>query len=150
MRIVVGVLLVLAIAAGISGISAYSYNLGLAQGVAQGSAQSSAPSGQAPAPAPGVPYPMHPYGYGWYGPYGYGFHGPFGFGFFGFLWPLLWIVLIIFIVRALFRGPRGYWGRGPWGYGPGGHGPCGGGGGPQWLEEWHRRQHEAKGQAGTV
>jgi hypothetical protein len=136
MRIVVGVLLVLAIAAGISGISAYSYHLGLAQGVAQGSAQ----SGQPPAPAPGAPYPMHPYGYGWYGPYGYGFHGPFGFGFFGFLWPLLWIVLIVFIVRALFRGPRGYWGHGPWGSG----------GGPQWLEEWHRRQHEAKGQAGTV
>lgn len=131
MRIVAGVLLVLAIAAGISGISAYSYHLGLAQGAAQ--------SGQAPAPAPGAPpYPMHPYGYGWYGPYGYGFHGPFGFGFFGFLWPLLWIVLIVFLLRALARGPR-HWGRGPWG-----------GGGPQWLEEWHRRQHEAKGQAGTV
>lgn len=140
MRIVVGVLLVVAIAAGLSGLSAYSYHLGLAQGAAQ--------SGQAPAPAPapGAPYPMHPYGYGWYGPYGYGFHGPFGFGFFGFLWPLLWIVLIIFLLRALYRGPRGYWGRGPWAGGPG---PWGGGG-PQWLEEWHRRQHEAKSQPGTV
>jgi hypothetical protein len=140
MRIVVGVLLVLALAAGISGISTYSYHLGLAQGVAQGAAQ----SGQAPAPAPGAPYPMHPYGYGWYGPYGYGFHGPFGFGFFGFFWPLLWIVLLVFLFRGLYRG-RGYW-RG----GPHGSGPCGGGGGPRWLEEWHRREHEAKSQPGTV
>ena len=142
MRIVVGVLLVLAIAAGISGISAYSYRMGLAQGAAQ--------SGQAPAPAPGAPgapYPMHPYGYGWYGPYGYGFHGPFGFGFFGFLWPLLWIFLIVLLFRGLFWGGRGHWGGGPWRYGPWAHGP---GGGPQWLEEWHRRQHEPKGQAGTV
>lgn len=148
MRIVVGVLLVLAIAAAISGISAYSYHLGLAQGVAQSAAQ----GGQPPAPAPGAPYPMQPYGYGWYGPYGYGFHGPFGFGFLGFLWPLLWIVLIVFLFRALFRGGRG-WG-GSWGYGPWRHGPCrpgaGSGGGPEWLEEWHRRQHEPKSQAGTV
>lgn len=136
MRIVVGVLLVLAVAAGISGLSAYSYHLGLAQGAAQ--------SGQPPAPAPGAPYPMQPYGYGWYGPYGYGLHGPFGFGFFGFLWPLLWIVLLVLLLRGLFRGGRGHWGGGPWGQGPWG------GGGPRWLEEWHRRQHESKSQAGTV
>ena len=127
MRIVVGVLLILAVAAGISGISAYSYHLGLAQGVAQ--------SGRAPAPAPGAPYPMYPYGYGWGGPYGYGWH----FGFFGFLWPLVWIVLLVFLFRGLWRGGRGHWGGGR----------CGGGG-PRWLEEWHRREHESKGQTGTA
>jgi hypothetical protein len=139
MRIVIGVVLALAIAAGISGISAYSYHLGFAQGAAQ----TAAPGSHTPAP-PAGPHAMPPWGYGGYGPYGYGFHGPFGFGFFGFLWPLLWIFLIVFLFRALFRGPRGPWGRGPWGHGPWG------GGGPEWLEEWHRRQHEPKSQPGTV
>ena len=141
MRIVVGVLLVLAVAAAVSGISAYSYHMGLAQGAAQ----TAPPGGQTPAPAPGAPYPMHPYGYGWYGPYGYGFHP---FGFFGFLWPLLWIVLIVLLFRALFRG-GGHWRGGMWARGPWGPGPCGEGG-PRWLEEWHRRQHEPKGQSSTV
>ena len=118
MRIVVGVLLVLALAAGISG----AYHGGFVQGVAQ--------SGHLPAPAPGAPYPMYPYGY-----YGYGWH----FGFFGFLWPLLWIFLIVLLFRGLFRGGRGYWGGGP----------CGGGG-PRWLEEWHRRAHEAPSQTGRT
>lgn len=148
MRIFVGLLLVLAVAAGISGISGYSYHLGVAQGVAQSGQSSTAAPG---TPAPGAPYPMYPYGYGWYGPYGW--HGPFGFGFFGFLWPLLWIVLIVFLVRALFRGGRGYWGRGPWGYGPCGRGPGApgsSGGAPGWLEEWHRREHESKTQSGTA
>lgn len=126
MRIVVGILLVLALAAGISG----AYHFGFAQGVAQ--------SGHLPAPAPGAPYPMYPYGY-----YGYGWH----FGFFGFLWPLFWIFLIVLLFRGLFRGGRGYWGGGPWGGGPSG------GGAPRWLEEWHRRAHESPsrtGQTGTA
>lgn len=129
MRIVVGVLLVLAVAAAVFGIYGYSYHLGFAQGAAQ--------SGQ--TPAPGAPYPMHPYGYGWYGPYGYGFHP---FGFFGFLFPLLWIALLVVLFRALWR--RGRCGRGPWVPGSSGEG------GPRWLEEWHRRQHEPKSQSSTV
>ena len=147
MRIVVGILLVLAVAAAVSGISAYSYHQGLAQGFAKGAAQAPTQGGQTPAPGPGAPYPMHPYGYGWYGPYGYGF-GFHPFGFFGFLWPLLWIVLIVFLFRALFRG-GGYWRGGMWGRGPWGPGSCSGGG-PHWLEEWHRHQHEPKGQSSTV
>ncbi|HLW49183.1 MAG TPA: hypothetical protein VKW09_15650 [bacterium] len=121
MRIVVGILVALALVAAISG----AYHAGVVQGVAQ--------SGHMPA-APGAPYPMYPYGY-----YGYGWHGPFGFGFFGFLWPLLWIVLLVFLFRGLFFRGRRYWGGGPWS-----------GGAPRWLEEWHRREHESKGQAGTA
>jgi hypothetical protein len=59
-----------------------------------------------------------------------GWHG--GFFPFGFIFPLLWIALIIFIVGAVFRRGRG--GPGGWGGGPG-----------SWngrAEEWHRRQHE--------
>jgi hypothetical protein len=117
MRIVLGILLVLALAAGFSG----AYHVGFAQGVAQ--------SGHMPAPGPGMAYPMYPYGYGWH----------YGFGFFGFLFPLLWIVLLVALFRGLYWGGRGRWGGGPWG-----------GGAPRWLEEWHRREHESKGQAGTA
>jgi hypothetical protein len=62
-----------------------------------------------------------------------GWHG--GFFPFGFIFPLLWIGLIIFYVGFVFR--RGRWGGpGGWGGGPGG-----------WngrAEEWHRRQHEGE------
>jgi len=128
MRIVIGVLLVLALAAGIGGISSYAYHLGLAQGLAQ--------TGQPASPGSGAPYPMYHYGYGWPGPFGFGF---FGFPFFGFLWPLLWIVLLILLFRALSWGARGHWMRRSYG-----------GGVPPWFEEWHRRTHESKGQSGTA
>jgi hypothetical protein len=117
MRIVIGILVVLALAAAFSG----AYHAGFVQGVAQ--------SGHMPVPAPGAPYPMYPY------PYGFGWH----FGFFGFLWPLLWIVLFVALFRGLFWGGRRYWGGGSWS-----------GGAPRWLEEWHRREHESKGQTGTA
>jgi uncharacterized membrane protein len=132
MRAIVGILLVLAVAAGVAGVTTYSYNLGVAQGLAQ--------SGKVPPPGPGVgPYPAYPYpGY----PYGYPFHGPFGFGF-GFF-GVLWTVLLVFLVLSLLRGLiwRGYgWGghRGHWGRGA-----------PPWFEEWHRRAHESPGTAGTA
>jgi hypothetical protein len=55
-------------------------------------------------------------------------HGPAGFFFFPF--GLLFFVLVLILVFSLFRrGRRG----GPWRYG---------GGGPAWLEDWHRRSHE--------
>jgi hypothetical protein len=106
----------------------------MAQGIAQSGHLPAAPGN----PGTGTPYPMYPYGY-----YGWGWHGPFGFGFFGFLWPILWIVLLVFLFRGLFFGGRRYWA------GPGGGGPWGGGA-PRWLEEWHRREHESKGQTGTA
>jgi hypothetical protein len=62
---------------------------------------------------------------------------PWGFGF--FLFPLLWVFLIFFLVRAVFWGRR-------WG-GPGRWGP--GSGHEDWkdrrramFEEWHRREHD--------
>jgi hypothetical protein len=76
---------------------------------------------------------------------GYGHWGPWGGGpHFGFLFPLLFIGMIV----LLFAGRRrAYWGRpwgpGPWG-GPGGWagGPCGPGGGPDAaLTDWHQRVH---------
>jgi hypothetical protein len=55
-------------------------------------------------------------------------HGAPGFFFFPF--GLLFFVLVLFLVFSLFkRGRR----AGPW---------RDGGGGPGWLEDWHRRAHE--------
>lgn len=122
MRIVVGILLVLVLIAGGYGLASQSYRAGYAEGLTQGGSPS-APS----EPGPGVrPYPM----------YGYRYHGPgpfFGFG-------LLWMVLIIFLLVALFRGL--FWRHG-WHYG------LEGGGVPSRFEEWHRRAHE-RGSPGTV
>ena len=51
-------------------------------------------------------------------------------GFFFFPFGLLFFLLVLFLVFSLFkRGRRG----GPWRYV---------GGGPDWLEDWHRRAHE--------
>jgi hypothetical protein len=50
-------------------------------------------------------------------------------GFFFFPFGLLFFLLVLFLVFSLFRrGRRG----GPWHHG----------GGPAWLEDWHRRAHE--------
>jgi len=127
MRILVGVLLVLAVVGIVGGIATYSYNSGVAQGLAQ--------SGKLPVPGPGAgPYPAYPYPVY---PYGYPFHGPFGFGFFGLLGPILFIFLLFALLRGAFW--RGY----AWG----GHG---GKGVPPRFEEWHRKAHESKGSTGTV
>lgn len=123
MRMLTGIVLVVAVAAGLAGVGTQIYNAGVAQGIAQ--------SGKLPSPGPGAgpyPYPFYPY-------YGGPFH-PFGFGFFG----LLWMVLLIFLVFAVLR--RAYWGGRPWG---GSYGR----GAPRWFEEWHRQAHEPK-TTGTV
>lgn len=132
MRPVVGILLALALVAGVAGIATYSYNAGVAQGLAQG--------GNVPSPGPGVgPYPMYPY---WGYPYAFPFHGPFGFGF-GFF-GLLWTFLLVFLLFGLVKGLL-------WrGYGWGGHGGRWRRGAPPWFEEWHRQAHEPKGTAGTA
>lgn len=126
MRMVIGIVLVLALVAGVAGVVTHAYNLGVAQGLVQ--------SGKLPAPGPGVgPYPGYPYGY----PYGYPFHGPFGFGFFGFLWPILFLFLLFALLRGMFwrgQGWGGYSGRGV----------------PRRFEEWHRQAHESQGRTGMV
>jgi hypothetical protein len=55
--------------------------------------------------------------------------GHYGHGFFFFPFGLLFLALFLFLIFSLFRRGRG----GPW---------KGSGGGPQWLEDWHRRAHE--------
>jgi len=120
MRGVLGILLVLVLAAGVAGVA---YNAGVARGVVE--------SGKITPPPPGtVPYP-------YYGPFfHYGFH-PFGFGF-GFLFPLLFFFLFFGLLKGLFWRPwGGYYGR----YGKGV---------PPMFEEWHRRAHEEKRETGTA
>jgi hypothetical protein len=125
MRMLIGILVLVAVVAGVAGIGTHIYNLGVAQGIAQ--AQKLPSQGPGVGPYPAYPYPFYPYG----GP----FHG-FGFGFFG----LLWMVLLIFLVLAILRR---VWGGGRWG-GPSGRGA------PRWFEEWHRQAHESRGSTGTV
>jgi hypothetical protein len=55
-------------------------------------------------------------------------HGPAGFFFFPF-GLLLFVLVLVLVFSLVKRGSRG----GPWRYG---------GGGPAWLEDWHRRAHE--------
>ncbi len=75
------------------------------------------------------------YGYG-FGANGFGW-GP-GFGFFGFLGTLLFIVLIVGLLRAVFGRGRG---AGRWG-GPGGvH---------QTFEAWHREAHGGSAPGATT
>jgi len=64
---------------------------------------------------------------------GYGHWGPWGGPPFGFLFPLLFIGLIIVLLAGR---RRAYWGR-PWGPAAWGPGPCG----PAGLADWHQRAH---------
>jgi hypothetical protein len=78
---------------------------------------------------------------------GPGRHGP-GPGF--FLFPLLIIVLVVFLLggrRHWYGGWNRPYGPGPWGPGPWGPGPGPGAADPA-FEEWHRRAHEGKERAG--
>ena len=67
-RMGIGILIILAVAAGVSGVANYAYHLGLARGIASAAAPS------APGAAPVYPYGAYP---------GYPYAGPFGFGFAG-------------------------------------------------------------------
>lgn len=77
---------------------------------------------------------------------GYGGYHDGGFGFLGLLFPLLFLFLIFGVLRAIFWrgrgwGHHGYYGRG-WDRGPG------------WdresaIADWHKRLHDADGDAGT-
>jgi hypothetical protein len=117
----VGVLLV----AGVAGITAHAYHLGVAQG-AVAAAQAAPPAG-APAPAP----------YYYYGPYFY--HGPFGFA--GFLFPLVLLVFAFALLGRAFGRRRNWWARSCY---------ADAGGVPPLFAEWHRRAHEATGKSETT
>jgi hypothetical protein len=125
MRVFWMILLVIAAVAVVAGIASNAYQAGLMRG----QAESGLPAPPQAGPPPGAtPYPYY------YGPY---WHRPFGF--FGFLFPLLFILLLFALLRGAF------WdGRGPWHYG---YGAWKSGGVPPVFEEWHRRAHES-GQQG--
>jgi hypothetical protein len=63
------------------------------------------------------------------------YYHPYAFGGVGFLFPLLFILLIFFLLRGAFWGG---WGRRYGGVGPGYWGPR------SRLEEWHREMHAEK------
>jgi ABC-type Fe3+ transport system permease subunit len=108
------ILIALLVIAGIVGLGVYEYRLGVARGVAM--------SGKLPGAPPGAyPYPV----------WGWGFHP------FGFVFPLLFLLLIFGLGRRLFWGG---WGR-PYGWRR--NGP------PAELDEWHRQAHERMSQQGS-
>jgi hypothetical protein len=120
-RIILGVLLALVLIAGVVSLGVFAYNVGVAQGLAE--------SGKLTDLPPGAEGRLYPY-YG--GPFWY--HRPFGFGFFGCFGPLLFILLVFVLVRAL------WWG-GPWGWGHGWKHGYGDRGVPPMFDEWHRQAH---------
>jgi hypothetical protein len=99
------------------------YDAGLQQGIAQ----------SVDLPANAVPYAAYGYhGFGW------------GGGLLGLIFPILFLFLIFGLVRAAFRGGRG-WGHHGYGYGPGRWGGPGSGDRSQWVADWHRHLHETEG-----
>jgi hypothetical protein len=120
-RIILGVLLALVLIAGAVTLGTYVYNVGVAQGLAASGKLTDLPPG-----AEARPYPY----YG--GPFLY--HRPFGFlGCFG---PLLFILLIFFLLRGLWWGGPGRWGPPGWH-----HAHWAKAGVPPMFEEWHRQAH---------
>lgn len=117
---VLGVVLVIAIAAG---LAAVAYNAGVNEGF-NVAVQQAVQAGQ--------PVPVVPYGYG---PY---WHS--GIGFFGIFFWIIGFFLLIGLIRAVFgfgRGGRGGWGKS--GHGPGGFPGYGGRG--EAVADWHRELH---------
>jgi hypothetical protein len=108
----------------VTGVAAYGYNAGVANGLAQAGGTAAA----APAFAPHV------------------FFGPLlFFGFFGFLLKLLFIGFLIRLALGFFwHGRGGPWGGRRFGRGFGDHGV------PPRFEEWHRRSHESPPTVGPL
>lgn len=113
-RIVIGILAVLVLAVVVAGISSSAYQAGFARGLA-GREAGDGPGQIGPRPEGAPPYAF----------YGPGWHRPWGFGFFGFLFPLLFLVLLFALIKAAFWRPWG-WSR------------------REAFEEWHRRAHESQ------
>ena len=117
-RIVWRVLLALVLIAGVVGVGIYAYNVGVAQGLAASDKLVAPPVGAAS-------YPYLPFFH----------HRPFSYGLFGCLFPLLFGLFVIVLLRSiLWRGPMGWrhmGHHGPWDKGM-----------PPMFEEWHRKMHE--------
>ena len=124
-RWILGILVVVLLAAFAVTVGVFAYQAGVAQGLVN--------SGKLVAPDGGVG--VVPFGYrmpGFYGGWG------FGFGFLRCLVPILGFFLLFSLLRLVFwRG--GGWGRRGWGH-RGGYGP-GQGNVPPMFDEWHKRAH---------
>jgi hypothetical protein len=121
-RLVVGILVVLLLAAVAVTVGGFAYQAGIAQGLAS--------EGRLVVPD-GV---VGPYGYPH--PYFYGGGWGWGFGFARCLVPLLGFFLVFALLRGIFW--RGGWGRRGWGHG--GYGQSGSNV-PPMFDEWHKRAH---------
>jgi hypothetical protein len=127
-RIVLGILLVLLLAAVTVTVGGMAYNAGVARGLAD-SGKLVAPEGALPMMY-GAPFFYGGWGWGW------------GFGLARCLIPLLGFFFFFAILRVIFWRGRWGWRRG-WGergqhwkdFGPEGQGT------PPMFEEWHRRAH---------
>ncbi len=122
-----GALLMLIALCLVAGIGMSVYNMGVVRGMYGGSGYvAPAPAVPAPAvpPSTTAPYPD-------YGPVG----RHFGWGIFGFIGPIIGIVIFFMILRLIFR-PFGWHHYRRWG----GGGPWGGGV-PPFFDEWHRQAH---------
>jgi len=136
-RIVLGVLLVLVLAAGAVTVGGFAYRAGVMQGMSQNPVIV-APDGTAPDGVPG-PWFYYHRPMMWHGGWGW------GFGFLQCLVPIFFVFLLMALLRGMFW--RGRWGwRHGWGPGgPGGRGPMGWDrekGYPPMFDEWHRKMHE--------
>ncbi len=121
LRVILGVVLVVALLGAAAALGWMAYNAGLAQGAAQ-------VAGASPRVAP----------YGMFHPY---FMAPFGFGFLGCLVPFVFLFLVFGLFRLVAWGGAGRHMHGGWG-------PRGGfmpeGMREHWrqrMDEWHREAH---------
>ena len=133
-NLIIGLLVVAALAVGGGIIAQTAYHAGLSTAVT--TAAANAPAGTIVTPVAPYPYPYYGPGWGW----------GHGFGIFGFLGFLLFLFLIFGLLRAIFWRGRGGWG-GPgrgWG-GPGGYGDHRARF-QQTFDELHRQSH---GEAAT-
>lgn len=131
-RVILGVLIVVVLAAGAIGIGVTAYNYGVARGLSDSGQIVPGPD-QGRLDRPGrIWSPLH---FGYAMPMMGGRFG-YGFGFLGCLVPILFLFLVFALFRFIFWRPWG-WGwrhHGPWGHGEGR-------GVPPMFEEWHKRAH---------
>jgi hypothetical protein len=140
MRVGFRILVIIVLLAGLIGLGAYTYNLGVTRGAMQSALASQSNEGAAPLVYPPYAYPgfFHGWGFG------------HGWGFFGLILPLLFgLFLFGLIGRLIFFGfarrSWGHWGGSRhWGHAP----EHWQGEVPPFMAELHRKLHEqeAKGQ----
>ena len=140
-RVIAAILLIIVLVVGGGIVATTAYNAG----VTAGTTVTTTTAGGATTVTPVV---VAPYAYGWHG-FGW------GWGIFGFFFFLFFLFIVFALLRAIFWGGRGRWGRG-WGPGYGGgwygdKGPNGHGHGGwesrahETFDDWHQRAHGGPG-----